>query len=92
MLFALCACVFANAPEFHIGVSLFDGADSLEVGFYSAPVAYDWNGDGKKDLLVGQFQYGLIRFYPNIGTDTQPLFDGYEFLTADGEIITLPFS
>ena len=89
---ALCSVAFATAPDFHTGAFLFDGSDTLDVIFYSAPVAYDWNGDGKKDLLVGQFYYGLISFYPNIGTDTQPRFDGFEYLTADGNIISLPYS
>ncbi len=87
-----CPVVFARAPVFHPGAALFDGVDSLDVGFYSAPVAYDWNGDGRKDLLVGQFQSGLIRFYPNVGTDPQPRFDGFTYLTADGMIITLPYT
>lgn len=89
---ALIPAAFAAAPDFHTGAFLFDGADTLDVIFYSAPIAYDWNGDGKKDLLVGQFYYGLISFYPNIGTDTQPRFDGFEYLTADGNIISLPYS
>jgi len=88
----LCSFAFASAPEFHEGIFLFDGTDTLDVGFYSAPVAYDWNADGKKDLLVGQFVYGLIRFYPNIGTNYDPVFSGYEFLTADGSIISLPYT
>jgi hypothetical protein len=88
----LCSFAFAVAPKFHDGVFLFDGADTLDVGSYSAPYAYDWNGDGKKDLLVGQFVDGLIRFYPNVGTNYEPVFNGYELLTADGSIITLPYS
>jgi len=88
----LCSFVFASAPEFHDGIFLFDGTDTLDVGSYSAPVAFDWNADGKKDLLVGQFHYGLIRFYPNVGTNADPVFNGYELLTADDSIISLPFS
>lgn len=88
----LCFFAFASAPEFHDGVFLFDGADTLDVGSYSAPYVYDWNGDGKKDLIVGQFVGGLIRFYPNIGTHFNPVFSGYQFLTADGSVISLPYS
>ena len=84
--------VFDIALEFHDGIFLFDGSDTLDVGSYSAPVAYDWNGDEKKDLLVGQFHYGLIRFYPNVGTNDAPVFNGYELLTADDSIISLPYS
>jgi len=88
----LCPFVFAITPEFHDGVFLFDGSDTLDVGSYSAPFAYDWNADGKKDLLVGQFHYGLIRFYPNVGTNNNPVFSGYAFLTADDSIISLPYT
>jgi len=84
--------MFTIAPEFHDGVFLFDGSDTLDVGSYSAPFAYDWNGDGKKDLLVGQFHYGLIRFYSNVGTNDDPVFSGYELLTADDSIISLPYT
>lgn len=89
---SLIPAAFAAAPLFHAAEFLFDGADTLDVIFYSAPVACDWNGDGRKDLLVGQFYNGLISFYPNVGTDTQPVFDGFEYLTADGSLISLPYS
>ncbi len=36
------------------------------------PCAVDWNGDGNKDLLVGQFDQGAIRLYLNNGTDRKP--------------------
>ncbi len=50
---------------------------------WASPVAYDWNGDGKKDLLVGEFGSGLehghfvgsyIRVYQNTGEDAAPVF------------------
>lgn len=49
----------------------------------SAPAFYDWDGDGLKDLLIGEFGSGLefgklmgnfVRVYLNIGTDSQPEF------------------
>ncbi len=62
---------------------IMDGGARLDVGTYSAPVMTDWNGDGKKDLLVGQFELGRIRFYPNIGENDAPVFDGFEYLMDD---------
>ncbi|MFA5848686.1 MAG: VCBS repeat-containing protein [Bacteroidales bacterium] len=51
---------------------------------WAAPAVYDWNGDGKKDLLIGEFGSGLenkervvgnfVRVYQNIGTDSDPKF------------------
>jgi hypothetical protein len=36
-----------------------------------SPYVIDWDGDGKKDLLVG-FESPEIRFYRNVGTDKNP--------------------
>jgi hypothetical protein len=46
---------------------------AINVGGRAAPIADDWNGDVKKDLLVGNFD-GDIRVYLNKGTDAAPLF------------------
>lgn len=46
----------------------------VDVG-HAAPLRLDWDGDGKDDLLVGQFGEGKLRIYRNVGTQTQPKFD-----------------
>jgi hypothetical protein len=46
----------------------------VEVG-HAAPWHIDWDGDGVKDLLVGQFGEGKLRIYRNVGTDAQPKFN-----------------
>lgn len=46
---------------------------AINVGGRAAPVVDDWNGDGMKDILVGNFD-GDIRVYINKGTDASPLF------------------
>lgn len=40
----------------------------------------DWNNDGKKDLLTGQYTPGNIRIYLNTNTDADPVFDGYSYV------------
>ncbi|MCS7250769.1 MAG: hypothetical protein RMJ34_01350 [candidate division WOR-3 bacterium] len=75
-----------SGPQF-----ILDQGVPIDVGYYSAPLMFDWNGDGKKDLITGQFDYGKIRFYPNIGEDTAPVFSGFSYLRANGVEITLPY-
>ncbi len=70
---------------------VYDAGVPIDVGYYGAPVMADWDGDGRKDLICGQFELGKIRFYRNIGEDTAPVFNGYVFLRADGVEITLPY-
>ncbi len=45
----------------------------LDVGAYAVPVVYDWNNDGKKDLVLGDY-LGNVTVYLNSGTDDAPLF------------------
>lgn len=46
----------------------------LGIGLKSYPCIVDWNGDGKKDLLVGDHD-GFIYIYLNTGKDNAPVFD-----------------
>lgn len=51
----------------------------LSAGAWSAPTVYDWDNDGAKDLLVGMKSSGVgyVEYYRNVGTDDDPLFNGY---------------
>jgi hypothetical protein len=64
---------------------------------WAAPAVYDWNGDGKKDLLIGEFGSGLenegmavgnfVRVYENEGTDEAPKFsDVYSYARGDMDV------
>jgi len=61
----------------------------VEIG-HLVPCVTDWNNDGKKDLIVGQFSGGKIRLYLNRGTDSAPAFKDFTYLSAGGEEISLP--
>ncbi len=58
-----------SAAEFQPPVRLeVDGTPvRVESPGYAAPCWADIDGDGKKDLLVGQFNQGKIRVYKNLG-------------------------
>ncbi|MDI6782448.1 MAG: VCBS repeat-containing protein, partial [bacterium] len=45
----------------------------IKVDGYAVPVVFDWNMDGKKDLIVGDF-HGKVWFFANTGTDAAPVF------------------
>ena len=55
---------------------------------HAAPVFYDWDRDGKRDLLVGGFS-GRYRVYRNRGADDAPLFEGYEWIRAGDDVATV---
>ena len=88
----LCAFVLrAELVEFTAaGVLICDGA-RLDVGSYAAPLAVDWNGDGKKDLICGQYDNGRIRFYPNVGSNSDPVFNEYFYLLDGAEYLSVPY-
>ncbi|MBM3313478.1 hypothetical protein FJY70_02665 [candidate division WOR-3 bacterium] len=87
----LLAAVAAGITLRFVGPEMINDAGvPIDVGYYGAPLMFDWNHDGAKDLICGQFTSGMIRFYPNLGPDTAPDFNGYSFLQADGANITLP--
>jgi hypothetical protein len=39
---------------------------------HAAPFVADFDGDGVKDLLVGQFGDGILWVYRNVGSNTHP--------------------
>lgn len=100
LLFALLVIVLLNAHYYSDyqttllpGVYIQDGSSDLKANHWSAPLVYDWNDDGKKDLLVGNSyidenrrSYGYVNFYKNTGTDSAPSFSGHTLIQTCTDI------
>ena len=68
-------------PVFDSADTLKDGSGHLDPGSTVSPVVFDWDNDGRKDVLVGN-DNGKIYFYQNKGTNAAPTFDGWEILNV----------
>ena len=57
------------------GVRLKAGGKLIDTDVgHAAPFLYDLDSDGDRDLLVGQFGQGKLKFYFNTGTDKKPVY------------------
>jgi hypothetical protein len=64
-----------------------DAAIRVESPGYAAPGWADIDGDGKKDLLVGQFRQGKIQIYQHLGAAK---FAPGKWLEAEGKVAEVP--
>jgi hypothetical protein len=79
-----------GVPQLEKGVKLQAGGKEINVEIgHLVPWVTDWNRDGKKDLLAGQFKEGRIQLYLNQGTDAAPVFGEGRLLEAGGAPIRL---
>ena len=93
--------------RFAEGVRLLTGDRPIDVTTgHAAPYVYDFDGDGDRDLLVGEFGSGVyrgettsdssplanarLRIYLNKGTNRVPRYDGFKYLQSAGANASVP--
>jgi hypothetical protein len=84
-----CGLAAASAADFKPPVRLEAEGAAVRVDSpgWAAPCWADLDGDGNKDLLVGQFSGGKIRVYKNLGAGK--LAPG-DWLMAEGAVAEVP--
>ena len=80
-----------GAGDLEQGVRLKAAGELIdtEVG-HAAPFLYDLDSDGDRDLLVGQFGQGKLKFYFNTGTDKKPVYGKPEWFKVGKEFGKIP--
>jgi hypothetical protein len=79
----------SGAPDFRTTLLVSDGSAALDDASGRSSVAViDLNGDGRKDLVLGNTA-GEMRFFANVGTNAAPAFDGVVAIPAGGAAIDL---
>ncbi|MFI5401409.1 MAG: hypothetical protein ACHQ1G_00515 [Planctomycetota bacterium] len=90
VLFAAVATAAAEG-DLEKPVRLEAGGVVIDTGKYIAhagPLFADYDGDGKADLLVGNFK-GHIQLYKNVGTRVAPEFKDEGLLSVGGEPVLI---
>ena len=59
---------------------------------HAAPYVYDFDGDGRRDLLVGQFGDGKLRIYKNVGSNEAPVYAEVSWFHTRGLLVKVPTS
>ncbi|HEY2574286.1 MAG TPA: VCBS repeat-containing protein [Verrucomicrobiaceae bacterium] len=76
-------------PKYDKPVQLTSGDKPLETFGWPSPCFADFTGNGKLDLICGEFRDGFT-YYENIGTRTQPKYaPGRELKLATGARLTM---
>jgi hypothetical protein len=79
-------------PLFDPPVRLKAGDKYVDTGAnvaHTGPLLHDYDGDGKIDLLVGNFR-GTVQLFRNVGTREAPVYEPKGLLQADGKDVTIP--
>jgi hypothetical protein len=73
------------------GVRLEVAGKPIDVSVgHAAPFVVDWDGDGRQDLLVGEFGTGGVTLFRNVGAKGAPRLESAGFLKAGTADATVP--
>ncbi len=78
-------------PVFRGCRMLSDEVGPIDAGWYASPFLYDWDHDGKLDLLLGT-SHNAILWWKNTGTASSPSMLYRGFVQADGARLQVPQS
>ena len=81
---------FAVALDYQTPFKINASGSPIELGLgHANPLVTDWDGDGLKDLIVGQYLSGKIRLYLNEGSNQIPVFGSFSYMQANGSDISV---
>lgn len=73
-------------PQFESPEAFRQEADLVKFGALSTPCAFDWDGDGKEDIIAGN-SAGEIAFIRNLSGGENPVWDAPKLFKVNGEAI-----
>lgn len=91
LLFQFNETGFADPPDLETGVVIQDSSGPINSDFHYVPLCVDWNEDGAKDLILGQYTDGHINLFLNQGSDLKPVFTTSTLLESAGNPIITSF-
>lgn len=91
LLLSLPGTSVADAPDLAPGVKINDSGGPIDKDIHFVPISVDWNEDGAKDLIFGQYTDGHVNLYLNQGSDYKPTFSTGSLIQSGGTPIITSF-
>ena len=84
------ASCYGSEFETPVRLTGVDGPIDVQRTGHSAPFVGDFDADGVRDLLVGEFHEGRLRILRNLGTDDEPRYEGFQWFKAGAQLGRVP--